>query len=79
MKKLLDGLSSGPLLLFDMHGNVIIISSFNNFMAASFSHDDKSGVIGWGIMGDVDRVPQGYNLETIMFYGSEGINKVWKN
>ena len=76
MPHLHGGIESGPLVLFDMHDHVIIISAFNHFTAASYSHDTTKKTIGWGIMGKVDDVPQGYSLQTMMFYSDKGINQV---
>ena len=74
MKKLPDGLLSGPMLLFDKMGHVIIISAFSEFIANSYYHDNTT--VSWGIMGDVNYVPAGYTMETVVFYSSEGINRV---
>jgi len=74
--KLHAGLKGGPLLIFDKSGSVIIISAFNNFMAASYEHDVSSSTVSWGIMGKVDSVPKGFQYSTIMYYGASGINKV---
>ena len=34
--------------------------------------------IAWGIMGNVSDVPDGYNMETIVFYSPNGINRVYR-
>lgn len=72
-----DGVEGGPIAIYDRHGNVVIISPFSQFMAASNWHD---GVIGgsvyWGIMGSIDQVPAGFSMETIVYFGNDGINKV---
>ena len=78
MKTLPSGLSSGPLVLFDQHDNVLIISAFNHFTANSYHHDTARKNIAWGIMGNVNKVPSNYTMETILFYSSNGINKVRK-
>ncbi|ELT96938.1 hypothetical protein CAPTEDRAFT_199826, partial [Capitella teleta] len=57
--------------------NVLIVSPFNNFMAASFCHSGQS--ISWGIMGGVDSVTQGFVHETIVFYGQHGINQAMRD
>ena len=75
MTALQSGLETGPLVLFDKNGNVLLLSSFNNFMAASYQYYNDSS-ISYGIMGDVDSVPAGYHLDTIVYYGSKGINQV---
>ena len=76
MKHLPDGLYSGPLVLFDQHDNVVIISPFNHFTAASYAHDITTNSIGWGVMGNVDSIPAGYELETLAFVSTKGINQV---
>ena len=76
LKKLPDGLLSGPIILFDKMDNAMIISPFSHFMAASFWHDNNTDSINWGIMGDVDNLPQGFRYETIVVYSDQGINKV---
>ena len=76
MKHLPDGLYSGPLVLFDQNDNVLILSSFNRFTAASYMHDVKTDTVGWGVMGNVDSIPAGFELETILFSGQNGINQV---
>ncbi|ELU14573.1 hypothetical protein CAPTEDRAFT_226975 [Capitella teleta] len=75
--KLDGGMMSGPLILFDHQDNVLIVSPFNNFMAASFCHSGQS--ISWGIMGGVDSVTQGFVHETIVFYGQHGINQAMRD
>jgi hypothetical protein len=76
MEHLNDGLYSGPLVVYDEFGKVLVISSFNQFMAASYEHDVLSKTVSWGIMGKVDEVPPGFTYSTIVVYGSEGFNKV---
>ena len=73
-RKLSGGLSSGPVVFFDEGSNVVILSPFNNFMASSFSCSNTS--VSWGVMGDVDDIPEGFIHETILYYGQKGINKV---
>ncbi|XP_064616875.1 uncharacterized protein LOC135480876 [Liolophura sinensis] len=74
-----DGLEGGPIAIYDKHGNVVIISPFSQFMAASNWHDGVlGGSVYWGIMGDVDRVPAGFTMETIVYYGNAGINKAFQ-
>ncbi len=73
-----SGLDSGPLLLFDHSGNTIIISPFNNFMAASASYDQggTGTTVSWGVMGMARHIPQDFVYWTAVMYSSEGINKV---
>jgi len=76
MPKLHGGLDAGPLLIFDKYGSVLVISSFDNFMAASYEHDVSNSTVSWGIMGKVDSIPRGFHFSTIMYYAASGINKV---
>ena len=76
MPKLRAGLEAGPLLIFDKLGSVLVISAFDNFMAASYDHDVTNATVSWGIMGRVNVVPKGFQYSTIMYYGAHGINKV---
>ncbi len=69
-----DGLEGGPLVLFDKTGQALVISAFNAFMASSL--ELKNQVVSWGIMGDVNTVPAGFECQTIMYYSPDGINKV---
>ena len=73
---LADGMESGPLLLFDKTGHVIIISAFSRFMAASLWVNKKDKAISWGIMGDVNEIPAGFQYDTILMYSDQGINQV---
>jgi len=73
---LFGGLKAGPLLIFDKSGSVLVISAFDNFMAASYEHDVIYTTVSWGIMGKVNSIPKGFQYSTIMFYGAGGINKV---
>jgi len=79
LRKLYDGLSAGPLLIFDKSGSVLVISAFNNFMAASYEHDTVNSTVSWGIMGKVNSIPKGFQYSTIMYYSDNGINKVIYN
>jgi len=76
LPKLSGGLEAGPLLIFDQNSSVLVISSFDNFMAASYEHAVVNSTVSWGIMGKVDSIPQGFQYSTIMYYSANGINKV---
>ncbi|XP_052789947.1 uncharacterized protein LOC128224213 isoform X2 [Mya arenaria] len=76
--RLNDGITGGPLALFDSDGRTLVLSPFNNFMSASFLHD--AGIGGnyyGGIMGGVSSVPMGYTQEFILYYDT-GINKAFE-
>ena len=63
-------------MLFDREGQTIIISPFNNFMAASFWQDSISGGrLCAGTMGGVRHVPPLYKQTFMIVFGSS-INKV---
>ena len=74
MPKLTDGMQGGPVVVFDPHGNTLVVSPFSQFMAASMTYVNNT--LSWGIMGEVDSVPNMYSVQTIMYYSSEGINRV---
>ncbi|XP_064616666.1 uncharacterized protein LOC135480695 [Liolophura sinensis] len=67
------GIVGGPLLLFDHDQNVLFISPFNEFMAASVYKEDD--VISWGIMGGVNDIPAMYESSFIVYYSNQGINQ----
>ena len=68
----LDG--SGPLVLFDREGGVMIISVMDHSMAASVWLDDD--VLAWGVMGGVDDLPPGYSMQTLLYMGNGGVGPV---
>ena len=73
------GLAGGPMALFDGGGDTLIISPASNFMAVSNWHQregDKNRLV-YGIMGDVDEVPAGTAADFILYYSSQGVNRVW--
>ena len=72
-----DGIPGGPLALFNKAGKTIVISPYNNYMAASVWHANKpGGHVAWGIMGGVDEIPQKFSYSTLLVF-SGGINKVY--
>jgi hypothetical protein len=72
-----DGVPGGPIVLFDKHGRVIIVSSFNNFMSSVNEHESLAGgILSYGIMGSVEYIPEGHSVQTILYYGEHGINMV---
>ncbi|RUS92229.1 hypothetical protein EGW08_000082, partial [Elysia chlorotica] len=69
-----DGLDgSGPLVIFDQKGHALVLSPFNNFMAASVWQDDHAPLLDWGIMGGVDSLPPGFEHKTLAFCSNDGI------
>lgn len=66
----------GPIALFDGSGATLVISPSSNFMAASNSHSRATNILSYGIMGEVDTVPPGYSLDTILYFGDAGVNRV---
>ncbi|XP_046547807.1 uncharacterized protein LOC124257721 [Haliotis rubra] len=73
------GLGGGPLVMFDRHGNTIIIQAFTNFMAVSMYYDETTSTINWGIMGDVDTVPAGFEINVVLYPTDKGINKAFED
>ena len=76
-----SGLDSGPLVLFDGKGSTVIISSFTQFMAVSAEYTNCAGAprVNWGILGKASNIPQDFSISTVLFYSSQGVNKVMKS
>ncbi|XP_041369682.1 uncharacterized protein LOC121383654 [Gigantopelta aegis] len=76
-----SGYTSGPLAVFDKFGRTVIISPASKFMSASMWHESLFGIGGtvhWGIMGYADPIPPEHQLDIIIYYGAEGINKAFE-
>jgi len=71
-----SGTQGGPCVLFDRqneaHGNVLILSTANEFTIAS--RDAGNGVL-WngGISGTIRLIPKGFRQQFIIFSGSDGV------
>nr|KAG5710636.1 hypothetical protein BaRGS_013282 [Batillaria attramentaria] len=76
--KITDGLAGGPIALFDGSGDTLVISPASQFMAASHWHESEASRLAYGIMGGVDTVSPNYNMEFIVYYSSQGINKAFE-
>ncbi|CAK8679724.1 unnamed protein product [Clavelina lepadiformis] len=72
---ILGGDRAGPLVLFDAQGSVMIISSFSSFMAHNMKYDVDSGIVRYGVIGGAAELPKHYQIDTILYYSNEGINK----
>ncbi|XP_059175515.1 uncharacterized protein LOC131955424 [Physella acuta] len=70
------GITGGPLVLFDNSSNAMIISPMSQFMAASNRLELFLGELQYGIMGLIDTVPKGYDVDFILYYSDRGINQV---
>ena len=71
-----DGMTGGPLAIFNKAGKTVVISPYNNFMASSAWHINKpGGHVCWGIMGGVNEVPANFSFSTLLVY-DDGINQV---
>ncbi|CAF0898885.1 unnamed protein product [Rotaria sordida] len=72
-----NSLEGGPVILFDLNkkgqDNVVIISSFSQFMAISLNQQDN--ILQYGVMDSMITIPVNYSNSLILFYSSEGINK----
>ena len=71
-----DGIEGGPLVLFNVEQDVLVISPFEEFMDSSLFQDHSARTVSWGPMGGIDHVQGGTSFATIMVYGSKGINDV---
>ena len=70
-------MTGGPLALFNKAGKTVVISPYNNFMAASAWHVRKpGGHVAWGIMGGVNEIPAKFSYSTLLVFTS-GINQVY--
>ncbi|CAF1132035.1 unnamed protein product, partial [Didymodactylos carnosus] len=75
-----DGISGGPLVIFDQQNHVLVLSSFSEFMSTSLSHRGMAGgSIEFGVMGSIDPIPSNYTNSFIIYYGNNGINDAVHN
>lgn len=73
-----DGIEGGPFALFNKAGKAVVISPYDNFMAASLWHSEpEGGVISWGIMGGVNEIPANFSYNTLLMY-YDGINNAFQ-
>ncbi|CAF1041432.1 unnamed protein product [Rotaria sordida] len=79
-----NSLEGGPVILFDLNkkgqDNVVIISSFSQFMAISLNQQDN--ILQYGVMGSMITIPVNYSNSLILFYSSEAIGggvSQWKS
>ncbi|XP_077969877.1 uncharacterized protein LOC120331113 [Styela clava] len=70
-----SGQKAGPLVAFDEYGNAMVISAFSNFMAHSMMYDSVTSQLYYGILGGFKSVPQHYQIDTILYFGDEGMNR----
>ena len=61
------GEKSGPLVLFDQDGRVMILSSYSNFMAHNMMFDSNTGVADFGIIGGVMELPERFQVKSKAF------------
>ncbi len=72
------GIAGGPLVLFNLVGDTLIISQMSEFMATSSSHSKfVGGSLNYGIMSGVDQVPANFSADFSVYYSNKGINKVF--
>lgn len=74
-----DGISGGPLVLFNTKGDALVISPMNEFMSASSKQNVKERTMSFGVMSGVDEYPKNYACDFIAYYSENGINKVDKH
>ena len=72
------GMIGGPLVLFAANGQTVILSSMTNFMAASmeYSSGREGGSMFFGVLGSATSIPADYQIDFILYYSEQGINKV---
>ena len=71
-----DGIDGGPIALFDAGTNAVFMTPFNSFMVATPRYDKNASTYGWGIVGEIQKLPPQYKVETILYYSDEGIREV---
>lgn len=77
-EKLTDGMSGGPLAIFDSYGNTVIISPLENYMSADFWHEDHpGGRVNWGVKGGVKSIPA-YRQRFILL-AADSINQAFED
>ena len=57
-----EGQDTGPIVLFDKLGRVMILSAYRNFMAHNRMYNPKSGIASFGIMGGTLELPERYQV-----------------
>lgn len=68
---------SGPLALFDTAGNTVVISAASSFMSASSAVLNTAAgksSLAFGLMGSATSVPAWHSVETMAWYGVQGVN-----
>lgn len=75
-KDIQSGLYGGPLSIFNASGVSLVMSAFNEFMASSVYYDPASSVVMQGVMGRVQEIPKGYQLQTVVHFGNR-LKKAW--
>ena len=71
-----DGISGGPLVLFNTRDDALVISPMNEFMSASSKQSITERTLSFGVMSGVDEYPKEYACDFIVYYSANGINKV---
>jgi hypothetical protein len=73
------GPAAGPFVLFNPHGDTLIISQMNEFMASSAYYDYLRRTYSWGVLSGINEIPMNYACDFIIYYSENGINQVKKH
>jgi len=71
-----SGASAGPLVLFNPTGDTLVLSQMSEFMSTSSYHDFVDKSYNFGIMSGVNEIPEKFACDFVVYYSSEGVNKV---
>ena len=72
-----DGMEGGPLILFNDNNDALVLSPMSNFMSTSMEYvPQNGGYVNFGFMNGAESVPENYQVDFIVYYSDQGINKV---
>ncbi|KAH9500569.1 hypothetical protein Btru_072292 [Bulinus truncatus] len=69
------GTGGGPLVIFDNSSNAMVVSPLSQFMATSNNVSFMQQQVSYGILGLVDTVPAGFQVDFIVYFSDRGINQ----
>ncbi|KAK6972802.1 hypothetical protein BgiMline_023964 [Biomphalaria glabrata] len=69
------GTGGGPLVLFDNASNAMVISPMSQFMSASSHVSLTQQQVSYGVLGLVDTIPSGYQVDFLVYFDDRGINQ----
>ena len=70
-----SGIRSGPVVLFDQSGQLVsVLSPLSSFMSASLVQE--ADLVQLGVLGSIRSVPAGWQLDSILYWESGGLNAI---